>query len=123
MEETYPDAEKVLKLALPIYCEFINSFIPDDPDAHYRPIDFTDDRENKHWGFTYLKLIMPDEDFQTLYVYRVSIGDEGGPATLYVWHNGQRITHMNHMFDTLIGNIAYSDPHDDKLTLNNKEDR
>ncbi len=113
-------ADKVLKDALPIYCDFINSFIPEEPECHYRPIDYTDDRANKHYGYTELMLVYPD-DFQTLYVYRVSIGDEGGPSTLYVWVNSSdKITHMTHLFDTMLSNVATTNGMTNKLELNTK---
>jgi hypothetical protein len=114
------NADAVLKNALLIYCDFINSFVPDDEtESHYRPADFTDDRENGHYGFTLLQLIHPQPcDYQTLYVYRVSIGDEGGPATLYVWADDDNtITHMTHLFDTMLSNVASTNGMSNELVI------
>ena len=104
--------EKILAKALPIYCDFINSFVPaDETSSHYRPIDFTDDHKQGHYGFAHLEIhingkpsIDPD-----LYIYRVSIGDEGGPATLYVWAHDETIVHMVQCFDTMLSNVCTTD--------------
>lgn len=116
------NADKVLEKALPIYCDFINSFIPDEPECHYQPIDFTDDHERKHYGFAHLMYVVNGEPYcdPDLYIFRVSIGDEGGPATLYVWANDEMIVHMTHLFDTMLSNVAYTDGMTNKLVLETK---
>ena len=114
------NADKVLKAALPMYCEWINSFVPaDETESHYRPIDFTDDRANGHYGFALLEIVVNGEPCfdPDLYVFRVSIGDEGGPAVLYVWANDETIVHMVQMFDTMLSNVAHTNGMTNELII------
>ena len=114
----------ILKLALPIYCNWINSFIPDEPECHYQLLDFTDDHPNGHYGYARFQVLIPnDYHMVNLYIFEVSIGDEGGPAMLYVWANDDddTIVHMVQCFDTMLSNVARTDGMTNKLILLTEE--
>lgn len=114
-------ADAVLKAALVLFCDFINSFVPaDETESHYLPIDFTDDPDNGHYGYTKLLHTIegPYGDIDPLlYIYEVSIGDEGGPSILYVWANDETIVHMSYLFDTMMSNICTTDGMTNELIM------
>lgn len=103
---TNETAKKVLDNALPAYCEWLNSYGDGDPDCQYDPLAFTYDRDNDRWGSTHLNAIIATDD-PTLYVFSVCVGDEGGPATLYVWANDDNtIVQIVQSFDGCTGTVA-----------------
>ena len=106
--------QEVLTIALDLYCRWLNRWqeAEDVPNQHrYEPEQF----QSGDGGYRFRGAIPM---YDTLYLYEVYDGDEGGPHELYVWvsnlTNDLEVTSIVQGFDTGL-TIIYREGHFEAL--------